>query len=46
MQDLCALLLQSTPVVCLFARPDNEPALRLYEAIGMRRVMSYRSVLF
>jgi GNAT superfamily N-acetyltransferase len=46
MRDLCAVLLQSTPVVCLFARPDNEPALRLYDAIGMRRVMSYRSVLF
>jgi RimJ/RimL family protein N-acetyltransferase len=46
MRDLCLLLLSSTPVVCLFARPDNAPALRVYDAIGMRRVMHYRSVLF
>ena len=46
MRDLCRLLLQTTPLVCLFARPENLPALRLYDSIGMRRVMSYRSVLF
>jgi uncharacterized protein len=46
MRDLCRLLLQSTPAVTLFVRTDNAPAMRLYESIGMRRVGSYRSVLF
>ncbi len=46
MRDLCRLLLSSTPTVCLFARPENAPALRVYEAIGMRRTISYRSLLF
>jgi RimJ/RimL family protein N-acetyltransferase len=46
MRDLCRLLLESTPTVTLFVRTDNEPAIRLYEAIGMQRVGSYRSVLF
>ena len=46
MRDLCRLLLETTPSVCLFARPENAPALRVYEAIGMRRTISYRSVLF
>ncbi|HUG35874.1 MAG TPA: GNAT family N-acetyltransferase [Candidatus Limnocylindrales bacterium] len=44
--DLCALLLESTPAVCLFVRPENEPALRLYEGIGMRRAGSSRSLIF
>ena len=46
LSDLCRLLLEDTPTVCLFVRPENEPALRLYEKIGMRRSGSYRSVLF
>jgi uncharacterized protein len=46
MRDLCRLLLERTPAVCLFVRPENAPAIRVYEAIGMRRVGSYRSVLF
>jgi predicted GNAT family acetyltransferase len=46
MRDLCRLLLATTPVVTLFVRTDNAPALRLYESIGMRRVLSYRSILF
>jgi ribosomal protein S18 acetylase RimI-like enzyme len=45
-RDLCRLLLEQTPSVCLFVRPENEPAIRLYEKIGMRRVGTYRSVLF
>jgi uncharacterized protein len=45
MGDLCRLLLRRVPAVCLFVRPENAPALRVYEAIGMRRVLSYRSVL-
>jgi ribosomal protein S18 acetylase RimI-like enzyme len=44
--DLTRLLLEQTPSVCLFVRPENEPAIRLYEKIGMRRVGTYRSVLF
>ena len=44
--DLCRQLLDRTPAVCLFARPENEPALRLYDSLGMRRVGSYRSLIF
>jgi ribosomal protein S18 acetylase RimI-like enzyme len=44
--DLCALLLKRTPTVCLFARPENVAALALYDSIGMRRTISYRSLIF
>ena len=44
--DLCRLLLARTPSVCLFVRPENAPAIRLYEKIGMRRAGTYRSLLF
>jgi uncharacterized protein len=44
--DLCRLLLERTPAVCLFVRPENAPAIRLYEAVGMRQVMTYRSLIF
>jgi uncharacterized protein len=43
--DLCRRLLAEVPTVCLFVRADNLPAIRLYEAIGMRHVLDYRSVL-
>jgi RimJ/RimL family protein N-acetyltransferase len=46
MRDLCRLLLQSVPNVCLFVRPENAPAIRVYEAIGMRKALSFRSVIF
>lgn len=46
MADLCGLLLATTPRVCLFARPENAPALRLYESVGMERVGAYRSLIF
>lgn len=46
LSNLCRLLLESTPSVCLFVRPENDPAIRLYDTIGMRRVGAYRSVLF
>ena len=46
LRDLCRLLLDSTPVVTLFVRTDNLPAIRLYDSIGMQRVLSYRSILF
>ena len=46
LSDLCRLLLEWTPTVCLFVRPENTPALRLYEKIGMRQEGTYRSVLF
>lgn len=44
--DLCRFLLETTPAVCLFVRPENEPAIRLYESVGMRRVGTYRSLIF
>ena len=44
--DLCRVLLARTPIVCLFVRPENAPALALYDAIGMRRTISYRSLIF
>jgi predicted GNAT family acetyltransferase len=46
MRDLCRLLLAQVPTVCLFSRADNGPAIRVYEKIGMRRTISYRSLLF
>jgi hypothetical protein len=46
MRDLCRLLLERVPAVCLFVRPENEPAIRVYERIGMRRAGSYRSLIF
>jgi RimJ/RimL family protein N-acetyltransferase len=46
MRDLCRLLLAAVPTVCLFVRPENAPAIRVYEAVGMRRTISYRSLIF
>jgi uncharacterized protein len=46
MRDLCRLLLRDVPTVCLFVRPENAPAIRVYEAIGMNRHGSYRSLIF
>jgi predicted GNAT family acetyltransferase len=46
MRDLCRLLLQRVPAVCLFVRPENQPAIRVYERIGMARAGSYRSLIF
>jgi uncharacterized protein len=45
LRDLCRLLLERVPAVCLFVRPENEAAIRLYEGIGMRRVLWYRSII-
>src|SRR5439155_19026040 len=45
LRDLVRLLLERAPAVTLFVRRDNLPAIRLYEAIEMRVVLSYRSVL-
>src|SRR5438309_676859 len=44
--DLCRLLLETTPAVTLFVRRENTAAIRLYHAVGMRRVLEYRSILF
>jgi uncharacterized protein len=46
MRDLCRLLLERAPSVCLFVRPENAPAIRVYEAVGMHRTISYRSLVF
>jgi uncharacterized protein len=46
MRDLCRLLLAQVPIVCLFVRPENAPAIRVYEGIGMKRCGSYRSLIF
>ena len=45
LRDLCRLLLERVPAVCLFVRAENAPAIRLYDAIGMKHVLDYRSVL-
>jgi RimJ/RimL family protein N-acetyltransferase len=45
LRDLCRLLLERVPSVCLFVRADNEPAIRLYESIGMEHALDYRSLL-
>ena len=45
MRDLIRLLLERVPVVCLFVRAENAPAIRVYEAVGMQRHGSYRSLI-
>jgi uncharacterized protein len=46
MRDLCRLLLAHVPTVCLFVRPENAAAIHVYEAIGMERCGTYRSLIF
>jgi uncharacterized protein len=46
LSDLCRILLRQTPAVCLFVRPENAPAIALYDSIGMRRTITYRSLIF
>lgn len=46
MRDLCRLLLERVPAVCLFVRADNAAAIRVYERVGMRHTISYRSLVF
>jgi predicted GNAT family acetyltransferase len=45
LRDLCRMLLERVPAVCLFVRADNPAAIRLYDTIGMKHVLDYRSVL-
>ncbi len=45
LRDLSRLLLDEVPRVCLFVRAENAPAIALYESVGMRRALYYRSVL-
>ena len=45
LRDLIRLLLPGTPTVCLFVRAENTAAIGLYESVGMRHVLDYRSVL-
>jgi RimJ/RimL family protein N-acetyltransferase len=46
MRDLIRLLLTHVPSVCLFVRAENAAAIRVYEAVGMRREGAYRSLIF
>jgi ribosomal protein S18 acetylase RimI-like enzyme len=46
LRDLCRLLLGRTPAVTLFVRRENAAAIALYESVGMRRALEYRSVMF
>jgi predicted GNAT family acetyltransferase len=46
MRDLCRLLLARVSSVCLFVRPENAAAIRVYDGIGMRRTIAYRSLIF
>jgi hypothetical protein len=46
LRDLCRLLLEQAPTVTLFVRRENAAAIALYDAIGMQRVLEYRSLLF
>jgi uncharacterized protein len=46
LRDLIRLLLEYVPTVCLFVRPENAAAIRVYDAVGMRRHGSYRSLIF
>jgi predicted GNAT family acetyltransferase len=46
MRDLIRHLLERVPTVCLFVRAENVAAIRVYEAVGMRREGAYRSLLF
>jgi RimJ/RimL family protein N-acetyltransferase len=46
LRDLIRLLLERVPTVCLFVRPENAAAIRVYEQVGMRREGSYRSLIF
>jgi ribosomal protein S18 acetylase RimI-like enzyme len=45
MRDLVRLLLETTPTVTLFVRAENAPAIATYAAIGMQKVLEYRSIL-
>jgi ribosomal protein S18 acetylase RimI-like enzyme len=46
LRDLLRLLLSRVPTVCLFVRPENAAAIRVYEAVGMHRTIKYRSLIF
>lgn len=46
LRDLCRLLLERVPAVCLFVRAENTAAIRLYDRVPMRRTLTYRSLLF
>ena len=45
LRDLLPAAARATPAVCLFVRAENAAAIRLYERVGMRHVLDYRSML-
>jgi uncharacterized protein len=45
LSELCRRLLERVPAVCLFVRAENVAAIRLYETVGMKHVLDYRSLL-
>ena len=46
LRDLCRLLLERVPTVCLFVRPENAPAIRSTSGSGWTRTHTYRSAAF
>lgn len=45
LRDLCRMLLERVPAVCLFVRAENVAAIRLYESVRMEHALDYRSLL-
>jgi uncharacterized protein len=46
LRDLFRLLLAEVPCVCLFVRRQNAAAIHVYESVGMKHVLTYRSLIF
>jgi predicted GNAT family acetyltransferase len=43
---VCDELLNDVPTLSLYVNAFNEPALRLYERVGFRRVGEFQTLLF
>ena len=44
--DLCRLLIERVPTVCLFVRSENAPAIRLYETMAIQHVLELPLAFF